>query len=54
MFCLSLLEKNIGFLELVFETVSAFGTVGLSMNITPGSISKLLITLTMFVGRVGK
>lgn len=54
-FCLSLLEKNIGFLELVFETVSAFGTVGLSMNITPslGNISKLLITLTMFVGRVG-
>ena len=54
-FCLSLLETNKGFMELVFETVSAFGTVGLSMNITPelGSISKLLITLTMFVGRVG-
>ncbi len=54
-FCLSLLETNKGFIELVFETVSAFGTVGLSMNITPelGNISKLLITLTMFVGRVG-
>ena len=54
-FCLSLLETNKGFMELVFETVSAFGTVGLSMNITPelGNISKLLITLTMFVGRVG-
>ena len=54
-FFLSLLEKNKGFLELVFETVSAFGTVGLSLNITPdlGSISKLLIALTMFIGRVG-
>ena len=54
-FFLSLLEKNKGFLELVFETVSAFGTVGLSLNITPelGNISKLLIALTMFIGRVG-
>ena len=54
-FFLSLLEKNKGFLELVFETVSAFGTVGLSLNVTPelGNISKLLIALTMFIGRVG-
>lgn len=54
-FLLSLLEQNMGFLELVFETVSAFGTVGLSLDITPdlGSISKLLIALTMFIGRVG-
>ena len=54
-FFLSLLEENIGFLELVFETVSAFGTVGLSLNITPdlSVISKLLITSTMFLGRVG-
>ena len=54
-FLLSLLEKNKEFLELVFETVSAFGTVGLSLNLTSelGSISKLLIALTMFIGRVG-
>lgn len=41
--------------ELIFEAVSAFGTVGLSMGITPEltSIGRILIMLTMFVGRVG-
>ncbi len=43
------------FLELFFEVVSAFGTVGLSTGITsmlsvPG---KILITMVMFVGRLG-
>ena len=43
------------FIRILFETVSAFGTVGLSTGITSGlSITgKLLITLTMFLGRVG-
>jgi len=43
------------FVEYVFETISAFGTVGLSMNITPNLniIQKLAITLLMFIGRVG-
>ncbi|MCU0237447.1 MAG: hypothetical protein MUC72_10230 [Acidobacteria bacterium] len=43
------------FVEYVFETLSAFGTVGLSMNITPSlnDIQKLAITLLMFIGRVG-
>jgi trk system potassium uptake protein TrkH len=43
------------FLELVFETFSAFGTVGLSMGITPHlSIpGKLIIIGMMFMGRVG-
>ena len=43
------------FLEYLFETISAFGTVGLSMNFTPrlDTAGKALITLTMFVGRVG-
>ncbi len=43
------------FLDLFFETVSAFGTVGLSTGIT-GSLSmtgRFLIILTMFIGRVG-
>jgi trk system potassium uptake protein TrkH len=43
------------FLELLFETVSAFGTVGLSTgttaNLTP--LGKIVITITMFVGRLG-
>ncbi|HWP35642.1 MAG TPA: TrkH family potassium uptake protein [Thermodesulfobacteriota bacterium] len=43
------------FLELLFETVSAFGTVGLSTGVTPRltDAGKLLIVLTMYVGRVG-
>lgn len=43
------------FLELFFEIVSAFGTVGLSTGLTAGlsDTGKLIITLMMFVGRVG-
>jgi len=43
------------FLDYLFEVVSAFGTVGLSLGLTPqlGVVGKLLITLLMFVGRVG-
>lgn len=41
--------------EIIFEVISAFGTVGLTLGITPelSSISKLLIIVTMFVGRLG-
>ncbi len=41
--------------KIVFEVVSAFGTVGLTMGITPylSISSKLIIILTMFVGRLG-
>ncbi len=39
----------------LFETVSAIGTVGLSMGITPslGPVSRLVLILLMFFGRVG-
>lgn len=42
-------------LQSTFETTSAFGTVGLTMGITPmlGTIAKYLIMLTMFCGKVG-
>jgi trk system potassium uptake protein TrkH len=42
-------------MEVLFEVVSAFGTVGLSIGITPRleSISKILIIITMYLGRVG-
>ncbi|HEY9054863.1 MAG TPA: potassium transporter TrkG [Rectinemataceae bacterium] len=45
----------IGMAECVFETISAFGTVGLSLGLTSSlhPASKLLIVVTMFVGRVG-
>ena len=43
------------FIELLFETVSAFGTVGLSTGITPSlsTAGKSIIIVLMFVGRVG-
>ncbi len=43
------------FLEYLFEAVSAFGTVGLSMGKTSGlnAIGKLVIIVLMFVGRLG-
>jgi trk system potassium uptake protein TrkH len=43
------------FLEILFETVSAFGTVGLSMGLTPNLtiVGKWVIILLMFIGRLG-
>lgn len=42
-------------IDLLFETISATATVGLSRNLTPllGTAGKLIITATMFFGRVG-
>ncbi len=48
-------KPGFNFIRLLFEVTTAFGTVGLGTGIT-GSLStagKLLITLTMFIGRVG-
>ncbi|MFK7756803.1 MAG: TrkH family potassium uptake protein [Flavobacteriales bacterium] len=48
-------SDNRGMLALVFEQVSAMGTVGLSMGITSEltTVGKIVIMLSMFVGRVG-
>ncbi len=48
-----MLEEH--FLEVLFETTSAFSTTGLSMGLT-GELSplgKFIVTLTMFIGRLG-
>ena len=52
---LCMLQPQYTFLQLLFEEVSAFGTVGLSTGITPdlSVASKLVIILTMFIGRLG-
>jgi trk system potassium uptake protein len=54
-FCLSLLEKHTTFITVFFETVSSFTTLGLATDITPylSIPGKILITLNMFIGRVG-
>jgi trk system potassium uptake protein TrkH len=43
------------FVEYLFDTISAFGTVGLSMGVTPkfNDLQKILITIMMIAGRVG-
>lgn len=47
--------EDSSFLSILFEATSAFGTVGLSMGLTPELtlFGKLLICFTMFAGRVG-
>ena len=54
-FLMCVLEPGCTFIQLLFEVVSAFGTVGLSTGITPGlSVAgKLVIILVMYTGRIG-
>jgi trk system potassium uptake protein TrkH len=56
-FALSITERGSGFStdDLMFETVSALGTVGLSCGITSEltSAGKLIIIATMLIGRLG-
>ncbi len=54
-FCLLLTEKNWSFLDVFFETVSAFSNVGFSLKGTQklSTLGKLFIIATMFIGRIG-
>lgn len=42
-------------IDILFELVSAFGTVGLSAGMTPhlSTLGKMIIMVTMFIGRIG-
>jgi len=52
---LALEGEKTGFADLLFEIVSAFGTVGLSRGVTAslGAAAKIVVIGTMFMGRVG-
>ena len=52
---LSITEPSFSMIEILFEVCSAFGTVGLSMGITPdlSVVGKILIMCLMFIGRIG-
>lgn len=56
-FVLAITEEATGydFLDMLFETVSAFATVGLSKGLTPylSDAGKLILSLVMLIGRVG-
>ncbi|OUL18427.1 TrkH family potassium uptake protein [Nostoc sp. 106C] len=52
---IALTDPELDFIQILFEVVSAFATVGLSTGIT-GSVSiaaKLILIITMYIGRVG-
>ncbi|HIA12850.1 MAG TPA: ATPase [Flavobacteriales bacterium] len=50
-----LAQENRTMMDLIFEGVSAIGTVGLSMGITSelSNAGRIIILLSMFIGRVG-
>ena len=52
---MTIFDEHIPLQYLFFESVSAFGTVGLSANLTPelSRYSQSIIMLSMFVGRLG-
>lgn len=52
---ITLTDPNEGFIQVLFEVVSAFGTVGLSTGITASlsAPAKLILVATMYTGRVG-
>jgi len=51
---IELLQEDLDLKAVIFECISAFSTVGLSLGITTKlySTSKLILILTMFVGRI--
>jgi trk system potassium uptake protein len=52
---IAIAEPKLNFISILFEVVSAFATVGLSMGITAGLtvFSKLVLVAMMYIGRVG-
>jgi len=54
-FLLSVTHKEFSFQALLFEELSAFSTVGLSLGITPylNDAGKFIIITSMFIGRLG-
>lgn len=49
------ISEDAPFVDIMFEAISAFGTVGLSASLTPSLtvIGKIIIMILMFIGRIG-
>ncbi len=54
-FCLLITEPSFSFMNILFESVSAFATLGITMNVTPhlSLIGKIIIMISMILGRIG-
>ncbi len=54
-FFISIFDGDKGIMKIAFEAFSAFGTVGLTLGITTELTdpSKIVLVITMFIGRVG-
>jgi trk system potassium uptake protein TrkH len=54
-FLLVLVQPGLTIKETAFEALSALGTVGLSMGITPRLVpaAKIILIVTMYIGRIG-
>lgn len=52
---LLLIFENFDFMAIAFEVVSAFGTVGMTVGITPhlSTVSKCVLVCIMYAGRIG-
>lgn len=52
---ITMMQPEFHVLDVLYEVTSAFGTVGLSLGVTGelNTLSKALIALTMFLGRIG-
>ena len=52
---LSILNPEVDFIYILFESISALATVGVSANLTPtlGRLSQAVIMFLMFAGRIG-
>jgi Trk-type K+ transport system membrane component len=54
-FFISINDSELGLIQIAFESFSAFTTTGLSLGITANlsTVSKVVVMISMFVGRVG-
>ena len=54
-FLICLIQPEFTFTQVLYEVISAFATVGQTLGITTelNAVSKLLISLLMYFGRVG-
>lgn len=52
---MSIFDPNVELSRLIFEAVSAIGTVGLTLGLTPEltTYSKIVLIILMFIGRIG-